>query len=417
MDVLDHLRNLVTGEPRQMKNHNLPIHENVPLIDNGLAQASHNVRVLRGFRQNAVVYRCVQMVAEACATIPLELHNAEQQFLRHPLLELVRQPNPSEAGPSFFEALYGHLLLSGNAYIHCQRGGNNQPVALYCLRPERMRVLADKQGWPYAYEYRVGSQVNRFEQPDHTPPILHLRLFNPQDDHYGLSPLEAAANAIDLHNSAGAWNRALFDNAARPSGALVYKTRDGTGRLSDEQFNRLKKELETNFQGSRNAGRPLLLEGGLDWSAISLSPQDMDFINARQAAAREIALAFGVPPMLLGLPGDNTYANYAEANRALWRQTVLPLVMRVVASLSSFLCTEADLHFVTNMDAVPALSEEREHLWRRIDNASFLTDAEKRRAVGYASENEAMPAPDIDAGADAGAGKDDAGDANDAGDA
>ena len=392
MDVLDQLRHLVTGAPRQIKNHSLPIHENVPLIDNGLGQSSHNVRVLRGFRQNAVVYRCVQMIGEACVTIPLELHGDGRQFLTHPLLDLVRQPNPAEAAPNFFEALYGHLLLSGNAYIHCHRDGDDKPTALYCLRPERIRVIADKQGWPTAYEYRVGSRVTRFEQKEQAASILHLRLFNPQDDHYGFSPLEAAAGAIDLHNSAGAWNRSLFDNAARPSGALVYKTRDGTGRLTDEQFNRLKKELETNFQGSRNAGRPLLLEGGLDWSAISLSPQDMDFINARHAAAREIALAFGVPPMLLGLPGDNTYANYAEANRALWRQTVLPLVMRIVASLSSFLCDEDGLHFVVNMDAIPALAEERERLWRRIDKASFLTDSEKRRAVGYADGDDSEPA-------------------------
>jgi HK97 family phage portal protein len=123
-----------------------------------------------------------------------------------------------------------------------------------------------------------------------------MRLFHPLDDHYGFSPIEAAATAIDLHNQASKWNKALLDNAARPSGALVYSAREG--RLSPEQFERLKAELQEGFQGAKNAGRPLLLEGGLDWKPLSLSPKDMDFIEAKHAAAREIALALGVPPML-----------------------------------------------------------------------------------------------------------------------
>jgi HK97 family phage portal protein len=102
------------------------------------------------------------------------------------------------------------------------------------------------------------------------------------------------------------------------------------GQLSEDQFERLKRELEDSYQGKANAGRPLVLEGGLDWKPMSLSPKDMEHIEAKHVAAREIALAFGVPPMLLGIPGDNTYANYAEANRTFWRQTVLPLVGRMV---------------------------------------------------------------------------------------
>ncbi len=155
--------------------------------------------------------------------------------------------------------------------------------------------------------------------------MLHLRAFHPLDDHYGAGNLEAAAQAIATHNAAARWNRALLDNAARPSGALVFEGET----LSAEQFERLKQEMETGFAGAANAGRPMLLEGGLKWQPLSLSPADMDFAGSHAAAARDIALAFGVPPMLLGLPGDNTYANYREANRALWRLTILPLLMRV----------------------------------------------------------------------------------------
>ena len=109
--------------------------------------------------------------------------------------------------------------------------------------------------------------------------------------------------ALDLHNSAMSWNKALLDNSARPSGALVYQPKDG-GNLTPEQYQRLKAELEDGYQGARRAGRPMLLEGGLDWKAMGLTPRDMDFIEARNGAARDIALALGVPPMLLGIPGD-----------------------------------------------------------------------------------------------------------------
>lgn len=234
----------------------------------------------------------------------------------------------------------------------------------------------------------AGTSVRFRQDDDLLPPVLHLSLFHPLDDHYGLPPMEAAARALDIHNAAGAWNKALLDNAARPSGALVYSGPDGAS-MTDSQFERLKAELEESFQGSRNAGRPLLLEGGLDWKALSLSPKDMDFIEAKAAAAREIALAFGVPPLLLGLPGDSTHANYAEANRALWRQTVIPLVRRTLGSLAGWLeaAYGTDLAIEPDLDAIEELAEDRQMLWSRVLAAGdLLTDAEKREALGYPAE-------------------------------
>lgn len=176
--------------------------------------------------------------------------------------------------------------------------------------------------------------------------------------------------------------KALLDNAARPSGALVYS--GGDGRMTDEQFERLKEELAAQHQGAANAGRPMLLDGGLEWKPLSLSPADMEFLEARREAAREIALAFGVPPMLLGIPGDNTYANYREANLAFWRQTVMPLARKTAAAITLWLGPwfGRDLSVRVSEDGVPALAAEREADWRRVSDAGFLTDDEKRRAVG-----------------------------------
>ncbi len=332
-----------------------------------------------GFQKNPVVHRCVRLIAEAAAALPLALNQRGSNAAEHPLLALLARPNPRQGGAAFLESVYGYLLVSGNAYLEAV---SVEGVAreLHALRPDRMRVVPGPDGWPAAYDYAVGSETVRFAlRADERPPILHLTLFHPGDDHYGLSPMEAAAIALDIHNAAGAWNKALLDNAARPSGALVV----AGSTLTEAQFDRLKEELEQNYGGSGNAGRPMLLEGGLDWKPLSLSPRDMDFVEAKSAAAREIALAFGVPPLLLGLPGDNTHANYAEANRAFYRQTVIPLVRRTAQALAQWLAEGDDLALEPDLDAIEALADERESLWRRVTAAPVLTDAEKREAVGY----------------------------------
>ena len=343
-------------------------------------------RLLSGFKSNPIGYRSIRMISEGCASIPLAVNREGQKLVDHPVNTLLDEPNLQTCGQDFIEQLYLTLIAHGNAYI--QRVRSELGERLHILRPDRMTLTTDASGWPISYDYRVDGKVIRFPADEVPSTILHLRFFDPLDDHYGMSPLEAASGAIAIHNAANAWNRSLFDNSARPSGALVYRG-DGHNHLTDEQFQRLKRELEESFQGARNAGRPLLLEGGLDWSAISLSPQDMDFISAKHSAARDIALAFGVPPMLLGIPGDNTYANYAEANRAFWRHTLIPLSRRVTQSLGRFF---AEIHpgvtLTCELDTVPALSEERRVLWERIQNADFLTIDEKRMAVGYGARED-----------------------------
>lgn len=351
-----------------------------------------------GYAQNAIVYRSVRMISESAATIPLMLFENDREHHAHPFLDLIRQPCPGLTGTDLLESFYGHLLVAGNSYVEAV-GVDGDIRELHALRPDRMKVISGEDGWPEGYEYTVGGRSVRFsgEVAKGVRPVMHMRLFHPTNDHYGMSPIEAAATAIDIHNEAASWNKALLDNAARPSGALVYAARDA--HLTGEQYDRLKTELEAGFAGARNAGRPLLLEGGLDWKPLSLSPKDMDFIEAKNAAAREIALALGVPPMLLGIPGDNTYSNYQEANRSFLRQTVLPLVNRSAKALSRWLSPaygNAPLELRPDIDAIEALSGEREALWTRLEAVSFLTRDEKRVAAGYEALGEEQANPILD---------------------
>ena len=337
-----------------------------------------------GFSGNPVGFRSVKLIAEAAAALPLVLQDSARRYEQHPVMDLVTRPNPMQGCAELLEALYSQILLTGNGYVEAVSDDSGAAVELHVLRSDRMSVVPGADGWPVAYEYAVAGRKHRFDVRGALSPICHIKSFHPQDDHYGFSPMQAAAMAIDVHNSASRWSKALLDNAARPSGAIVYRGIDGQSSMSSDQYERLMEEMEGYHQGARNAGRPMLLDGGLDWKPMGFSPSDMEFQKTKESAAREIALAFGVPPMLLGIQGDATYANYQEANRAFYRLTVLPLATRVTAALGHWIAGfGADaVTLKPDLDQVSALAAERDAQWTRVARADFLTQAEKRALLG-----------------------------------
>jgi len=342
-----------------------------------------------GFRKNVIAYRCISMVAQAAAQIPWLLYDRDgHEFVQHPVLDLLARPNPLVDGVGFRENLVASYMIAGNVYVEAVRprdGG--KPQELYALRADRMKVIPGATGFPQGYEYQVGGQTTRWGADILTgaSDVLHVKHYHPLDDWYGLAPLEAALLAIDQHNAAGGWNQALLNNGARPSGALVFAPKEGPASMSDEQVRRLKEQLDDYYQGSRNAGRPMLLEGGLDWRPMSLSPTDMDWLRGRDAAARDIALALGVPSQLIGLPDGQTYANKQEARLAFYEETVVPVAQRFVAAMNHWLLPMFGDGFVLelDLDAVSTLSERREAVWGKLQNVDFLTINEKREAAGY----------------------------------
>jgi HK97 family phage portal protein len=221
--------------------------------------------------RNPVGLRAVRLVAGLVGSLPLYIDDGDPRSI-----DLLR-------AKGLLEQAAAALLLHGNAYVRLAVDGHDRPAELHCMRPERVSVVTGADGWPAAYLYRAGGQVTRVARQDalQRRQVAHLKALNPADDHYGLGCLEAAAGAACVHNRASRWNRSLLDNAARPSGALVYEPGDGSN-LSSEQFDRLQKELAEQFSGSANAGRPLLLDGGLKWQTMGLSPADMDPRDCRR---------------------------------------------------------------------------------------------------------------------------------------
>lgn len=335
-----------------------------------------------GYQQNVIAYRAINLVARAVASVPLLVYAGESRMEVHPLLDLLTRPNPRVRGENFLYNLVGYYMIAGNAYAFAGGPESGAPKELWLLRPDTMSVIEGADGLPGGYEQSVAARKQRFG----TEAILHWKSFNPLSDWYGMAPLEAAAMAVDGHNEGSRWNLALIQNGGAPSGVLYQE--DADHPLTESQFSSLKEQVERNYTGGANAGRPLLLEGGLKWQEMGMSPKDMDWSGAKNMNAREIALAFGVPPQMLGIPDAQTYSNYAEARLSLWEDTVIPLVLDIAAELTNWLAPKFGdgIRLVPNFDEIPALEGKRVARFERISNASFLSDEEKRKLLGFGAQ-------------------------------
>jgi HK97 family phage portal protein len=338
---------------------------------------------------NAVAFRAIAEIAKCAGSVPFALFEGKgksrRQIDKHPLLDLLTRPNPMQSRAAFMQAIVGFFLISGNSYIERVGPFRGPPKELWPKRPDRMIVKAGKSGTPDAYIFKVGSgevvwPVNALTRDS---AILHIKSFHPLNDWYGMSPVEAAAFAVDQHNEAGKWNMRLLQNSARPSGAFIVDPKAAVG-LDDQQYQRLKQEILLHT-GPDNAGEPFLLEGGVDWREMGLKPIEMDWLEGKHTSARDIAMVFGMPAQMLGIPGDNTHRNMEEARLWLWEQTILPLLDFFLVEWNWWLTPRfgEDLELAYDTDEIPALITRRFVLWDKVQRADFLRLNEKRKAVGY----------------------------------
>lgn len=342
---------------------------------------------ISSYKQNVIVYRCVNLVSQAASHVPWQIFTIKggNRHLEpyHPAAKLLKKPSANKGGAEFFSELISSKMLFGNSYILAAGPDKIIPKEIYLLQSQGTNIVIE-QGRAIAYKYHTnsGTKLYPINPVTRMSRVLHVKNYNPSNSLVGLSCLDAAAASIEVHNMASRWNSNLLKNGARPSGALVVK--DGNGYLSDEQFDRIREELNEKYTGSARAGRPMILEGGLDWREMSISPKDMDFIESKNAAAREIALAFGVPPQLLGINGDNTYSNMQEARLALWEETLIPLLDKLSDSMSNWFSYLFGEEIIVDFDrdAISALTDKRENLWDKIKSSDFMTINEKRHFVG-----------------------------------
>jgi len=333
------------------------------------------------YGKNVVAYQSINRIADAIASVKIGIYRGDTELTEHPLKTLLNRPNPLQSYSDYVRAKVSFIMIAGNGYEERFMVGK-EVKELYQLRPDRMKIIPSSNGIPSAYEYSLGQNKVRWDMDPRTLTcdVRHLKLFNPLNDWYGMSPIEAGSYAIDQNNESMSWMQALLQNSARPSGALTVK--DG-GTLSDENFNRLKAQIEEQYSGSANAGRPMLLEGGLDWQQMGLSPTDMGIIESKFSSSRDVALAFGVPPQLLGIPGDNTYSNYSEARLAFWEDTALPLLQMIINDWNAWLASLYGVEIRPDVDSIPAIAEKRLSMWQMADASNDLTINERRALKGY----------------------------------
>src|SRR5678815_1578011 len=340
-----------------------------------------------GFGRNAYVYASITQISRAFAGIDWLVYTdktKEQTLDEHPLKTLLQRPNPRQGNTQFMEQLLAYLLLDGNSFIQAIAPTNKPPTEMYVLRPDRVVILPGTFNDPIAgYLYVVGNV--KVPMPAET--IRHFKTFNPLDDWRGMSPMAAAAMSVDQSNASKAWNVALLQNGARPPGAMVTQS-----FLGPDEHSRIKEMIAEEYSGFVNAGRPLLLEGGLDWKEMGITPADMHWIEGQKLSAREIAIVFNIAPELLGDNANKTYSNYGEARQALYQENILPACDWVRDELNAWLCPKyPDLPFIDyDRETIEALQEDRDAVWGRVDKAfvsGWITINEAREAVGGLDED------------------------------
>jgi HK97 family phage portal protein len=358
------------------------------------SQRSFEQIAKEGYQQNPIVNACVYMTARAAANVPLCLYRGDMEVDIPDLTLLLNRPNPMQDGESFRISTISDFLLAGEFFAE-RVDVKGKPKELYRWQPGQVSVDPGQNGFPKSYTFKIGNseKVVPVDIAKGQMPVLHVKEYNPLNDWRGQPNIDPAAFAIDMHTGALRWNNALLQNGAQPSGALVYAPKEGGDKLTEDQWLRLKAELDESFSGQKNAGKPILLDGGLDWREMGFSPKDMNYEEGLNSAARLIALAFGVPPLILGIPGDNTYSNYTEANKAFYRQTVLPLLGQWCRAMTHWLgpAFGADIRIQMDTDDLEIFADERAEQWDRVEKSNSLTINEKRERLGL----EPVPGGDV----------------------
>ena len=345
-----------------------------------------------GYMQNAIVYRCVNEIAQGAAAVQWQLNRGDQPIEDSPILDILNRPNPMSNGSEFFQEVYSYLLLSGNSFVMKSGPDQGNPRELYTLRPDRVQVVPGKREIPERFEYMVNGRVAASYpvNEEGLSDVKQIKLFNPLNDFYGLSPVNPAAVDIDQHNLSNKHNVALLMNGARPSGAVVYKPKDESGSmamLTEAQRDQLRSDLTQRFEKTENAGRTMILEGDFDYKEMGMTPKDMDFSSMKNMSARDIALCFGVPGQLVGIPDSQTYANMAEARLALYEETVIPMLRHIQSDMNEWLVPsfgDDTLTLTYNIDDIPAIAERRRMIYDNVIRAvetGIITRNEARQRL------------------------------------
>ena len=303
----------------------------------------------RSAMQMTAVYSCVRILSEAVAGLPLHLYKytasgGKAMALDHPLYHLLHdEPNPEMSSFVFRETLMTHLLLWGNAYAQIIRNGKNEIVALYPLMPNKMSVDRDESGHLYYTYYRGSDEAIKNKEFAVTLPpsdVLHIPGLG-FDGLVGYSPIAMAKNAIGMAIACEEYGAKFFANGAAPGGVLEHP-----GTIKDPQ--RVRESWQSTFGGSGNANKIAVLEEGMKYTPIGISPEQAQFLETRKFQINEIARIFRVPPHMVGDLEKSSFSNIEQQSLEFVKYTLDPWVIRWEQSIQRSLLSndEKAMYFV-----------------------------------------------------------------------
>ena len=335
----------------------------------------------RSAMQMTAVYSCVRILAEAIAGLPIHLYRytdagGKEKALDHPLYILLHdEPNPEMSSFVFRETLMTHLLLWGNAYAQVIRNGKGEVIALYPLMPNKMTVDRDEKGQLYFQYQRSIEEVGGKSETVILRPsdFLHIPGLG-FDGLVGYSPIAMAKNAIGLAIATEEFGSKFFANGAAPSGVLEHP-----GTIKDPQ--RVREAWQSQFGGSQNSGKIAVLEEGMKYTPISISPEQAQFLETRKFQINEIARIFRVPPHMLADLEKSSFSNIEQQSLEFVKYTLDPWVIRWEQSIQRTLLTP----------------EEKKSYFVKFNVEGLLRGDYQSRMNGYATarQNGWMSANDI----------------------
>lgn len=368
----------------------------VPLWQSGKAQLpgiNYETFAREGYQKNEIVFACIEELATSAAEPRIVGRRrrprlGNQEIVDHDLIRLLNRPNPFLTRFQLWATIIMHLYLAGNAYLEKVRSPSGKVVELWAMRPDRVRVIPDRQRFISGYEYRVGAEAFTVSASD----VIHFKLRHPLDDFYGMSPLMAAGGRVDIDNYMRDFVKAFFMNAGVPAGLLSVKQKMSTDQKTD-----IKGRFRQEFGGPRGWHDLLIL----DAAEATYTPMTMS-LGARGLATPEMdeiieartAMVFGVPLTLIGARlgmASSSYANRKSDKEMFWDETLTPLYRMLAETLDTFLVPDfADIdEVIFDLSDVHALQEDIDKVHKRVrDNyaGSLITLEEARLAIGMAEK-------------------------------
>jgi HK97 family phage portal protein len=278
----------------------------------------------------------------------------------HELNRILEYPNPSFDWSMIMRQAVYLMDLSGDAYMSIVRNGQGRIGEIWPLVPDEMQIMAGMDNMVSQYRYRKGAVRRDIPASD----ILHLKYANPGDIYYGLSPLHAAARAVDIDEEAENWQKTSLQNMAVPPGALVME-----GDVTQQQYDQAK-EMVNEQSGPENARKPWVLANA-SWQAMGGGAADLDFINGRKMTREEICSAYSMPPPLVGIYDNATLSNIETARQILWREGLIPALDEIEGQLNLQLTAEygPNVRITYDLSNIEALQE---NLGEKLTNARTL---------------------------------------------